>query len=300
MNARQDTLMAIGHPSVSVVVPVYDNPEGIASLLDALRGQTYPCFDIVVVDNGSSPELVIGQEYPFRLQVIRCLTPGSYAARNAGVCMVGGDILAFTDSDCVPAPDWIENGVRALHAGSEQVAIGGEIRINEPSTRTGVGLYQYASGFQQQENIERRGFAATANLFCTAEQFRKVGPFDERLFSGADREWAWRASTHGYEIQFCHDACVATAPRTSLRAAIRQARRVAAGRRSLASLGLTKIGAHGLAPHRTPLESLRWILARSQFSRWDRIRILAAAITIKGASVLEEFRLCLGFNPERQ
>jgi glycosyltransferase involved in cell wall biosynthesis len=287
-------------PSVSVIVPVYENPKGAGALLESLRHQSYRRFEVVIVDNGSSPALALEQEFPFKVRIFRCLTPGSYAARNAGACMANGDIFAFTDSDCVPDPRWIENAVRELLTRNGKFIIGGDVEVQPPERGTWIGLYQFAVGFQPRENVELKGFAATANLFCTLDQFRRVGPFDERLFSGADREWAWRASGLGFKFAFCREARVQTPPRLTLRSAIQQARRVTAGRQKLKALDLPWTSADGLAPHRNPLQGMSWIIRNKQFSWAARSRILAAAIAVKTATVIEQLRLRLGSPPERK
>lgn len=289
-------------PSVTVIIPVFNDPAGARACLAALRQQTYPAdrFEIVLVDNGSLPPLEMAGEFPFAVRIARCPTPGSYAARNAGAAMAASEVFAFTDADCLPDPDWLQSGVRTLLAGHGRHVVGGDVRVAQPSIRTGTALYQYASGFQQAENIARKGFTATANLFCLAQQFSAVGPFDERLLSGADREWSWRAGLQGLEVVFDPGALVTTAPRTTLPSAIRQARRVTAGRRHLVDHGLARRGKDALLPHRSAAGRLQWILAQSQFTWWERSRILGAALAIKVATLVERVRLHFGADAERR
>src|SRR5690606_21992846 len=128
-----------------------------------------------------------------RTKLVVCRTPGSYAARNEAVKAASGSVLAFTDADCEPAPDWISAGVAELQRLSDSSIVGGEVRFAEPAKRSGTALYQMSVGFQQEENIRDRGFSATANLFCSYATFMRIGPFNELLLSGGDREWAWRA-----------------------------------------------------------------------------------------------------------
>lgn len=287
-------------PEVSVVIPVFNDEAGMKACLAALAVQTYPRFEVIVVDNDSRPPIRLQlKSYAFKVRVVTCHVPGSYAARNAGVDAAGGDILAFTDADCVPAPDWIENGAAALLS-AEHVMVGGQVLFAPPAARSGAELYQYATGFQQRENIEVKQFSATANLFCTRAQFTATGPFDERLLSCGDREWAWRAATHGYRFIYAENARVTTPPRMSLRSAIRQARRVQAGRMQLRSLGLDLAGRPAVQPHRTGWQVVRWIMSRPTLSIFKRLRMLAAAITIKTATVAEGVRIRLGGSPERR
>lgn len=287
---------------VSIVVPVFNDVVGIARALEALSRQSWPMdgIEVIVVDNGSEQPVGLLAEYPFPVQVIRCETPGSYAARNAGAAVAKGEVFAFTDADCIPCEHWLERGVASLIEGKGKWAVGGEVLFTPIDSPTGVALYQMAMGFGQEGNIRDKGFSATANLFCTKAQFEEVGPFDDRLLSGGDREWAWRASTRQIGMNYQPDAIVYTEPRSTLRGAIRQARRVAAGRAGLRKLDLAHIGDAAIAKQRSAWESVRWILANRQLGAWDRMRMLSAAILIRTASAFESVRLALGAQAERR
>src|SRR5262245_61424835 len=94
-------------PFVSVIIPVFGDVEPLATCLDHLEHQTYSraCFEVIVADNGC-PDLaraVRGRD----VRVVREPKPGSYAARNAGLAIAAGEIIAFTDADCLPSADWI-------------------------------------------------------------------------------------------------------------------------------------------------------------------------------------------------
>lgn len=289
-------------PSISVIIPVFNDPEGIKACLDGLKNQTWPMqsVEVIVVDNDSRPALRLHQEYPFDLRVLRCSTPGSYAARNEGAQNACCDILAFTDADCIPAPKWLENGAGALGGDSAKSLVGGEVALLTPEPITATARYQLLTGFQQAANILDKGFSATANLFCLREHYSAIGPFEEELLSGGDREWCWRANRRGYQIKYAGDAIVHTTPRTTLSSAVRQARRVAAGRLHLKNNHLSFSHESQLEPHRTSLESVVWILKGSGLSIRQRIQILSIAFIIKLATVIELVRLRLGSNPERR
>jgi len=159
-------------------------------------------------------------------------------------------------------------------------------------------LYQLAAGFGQRANVERREFAATANLFCTKSQFRDVGPFDEALFSGGDRDWCWRALRQGIRVRFEPRCVVHTEPRVRLRDAVRQARRVAAGRVRLSRR--SSVESEGLRRDRTLWESIAWVWSIPHLTLRDRIRVLVAAGVIRAASAGEHIRLWLGGVAERR
>lgn len=287
---------------LSIIIPVFNDHAGLMRCLDGLRQQSYPYskIQVIVVDNGSTPPVRIGRTYPFAVEVLRCDTPGSYAARNAGVAAARGEVFVFLDADCVPEYEWLCEGTNELVRGGSRCIVGGNVQLFPHERRTGTGLYQRLVGFQQKENIEVKKFSATANLFCYAEQFKDVGCFNEGLLSGGDREWAWRARQQGYRLAYASKAVVSTPPRTSLRDAVRQARRVAAGRRQLKEFGLAHLGDDFIRPHRTGFVALRWIWKRRELSMLERVRVIGAALIIRLASIAERLRLRLGAQPERR
>lgn len=102
---------------VTVIIPVYNNAEMLALCLEAIRAQTFPAerFEVIVVDNASTDNcrsVVDAHGFIYLLET----KPGSYAARNAGIRLAKGEILAFTDSDCRPASGWLELGTERLKA----------------------------------------------------------------------------------------------------------------------------------------------------------------------------------------
>lgn len=292
----------MGTRSVSIIIPAFNDQLGLDNCLLALAQQTWPAdaVEVIVVDNGSTPPLQLPPAQLDTVRLIRCLTPGSYAARNAGAAEATGDILAFTDADCRPESDWLRNGIAALLNGDGERIIGGEVLFDAIKSPSAVALYQIVTGFGQASNVRDKGFSATANLFCMRRHFKAVGPFDTRLLSGGDREWCWRASRHGLSLHFEASAVIHTAPRSNLRSAIRQARRVVGGRKMLRELGLTHTGEHAVKKLRSPWQSFIWILQRHELGVADRLRVLAVASLIKVAAILESFRLALGSKPERR
>lgn len=289
-------------PNVSVIVPVFNDQPGLLRCLDGLCRQTYPAprVQVIVVDNGSQPAIQVMDAYPFEFRIVPCTIPGSYAARNAGIQQASGDVFAFIDADCIPDERWLAEGVAALEQGGGANFVGGEVRILPPLPRTAIGLYQYIAGFQQQLNVEHRHFSATANLFCFAKQMVETGPFAPDLLSGGDREWSWRAIRGGFSLIYKDSAIVHTPPRTSMRGAIRQARRVAGGRKHLQERGLTHLNPSLLKPHRTGWAAVRWILTHPELTWWERLNVLGAAVAIRCTTAVEGMRLRAGGHGERR
>ncbi|MCA1994833.1 MAG: glycosyltransferase, partial [Coleofasciculus sp. S288] len=106
-------------PNVSAIVPIYNGEADLPDLIDCLQAQTYPSdrVEYLLVDNASrdrTAELLktAVPEAASRGITLRALQENniqsSYAARNAGIRAASGEILAFTDADCRPQPDWLE------------------------------------------------------------------------------------------------------------------------------------------------------------------------------------------------
>lgn len=255
------------HPRVSVIVPVYDDPDRLCRCLRALEAQTYPRsrYEIIVVDNGSSggpPRLAA--EFP-RVRLLQEGTPGSYAARNRGLAIATGDVIAFTDADCVPDSTWLEKGVGHLQQVDNCGLVGGRIRFqfHAPARPTLYELYDSIFDFDQERFIERGRFACTANLLTYAAVFRRVGPFDGLMKSVGDRDWGNRVAAGGYALIFAPDALVSHPARATLRELCQKRLRVAGG--------------HHDRARKKALAHLRFLNAlRQQFIRnpaWGAFRI---------------------------
>ncbi len=212
-------------PTVSVVVPVLDRAGMIGDLLDSLVAQDYPAerLEVVVVDNGSTDGThAVVARYPVRLAV-ETGRRSSYAARNRGIAESTGDIVAFTDSDCIAQPGWI----RALVAGSEAPELGafaGEVIAFEPVTRVERFFALRRRG--QHAAMLRHPYlpcATTSNLAFRRAVLDEIGLFDASLRSGGDVDLAWRMQERtAYRIGYRPDALVAHRNRSSVGAMWRQ------------------------------------------------------------------------------
>lgn len=191
-------------PFVSVIVPVYNQSEPLRWCLEALAHQTYARsrFEIIVIDNGSEdPEAIAAAVAPYdNVRLTFEATPGSYAARNHGLTLAQGDILAFTDADCIPATDWLAEGVQQLtqHPDGGQVVGQIELFFADPKHPTPVELYEQITAFPQERLLQELHGGATANLFTWRKVVTAVGPFDPQLKSNGDLEWGQRVHAHGY------------------------------------------------------------------------------------------------------
>ncbi len=224
-------------PFVSVIIPVYNDARRLSSCLAALEQQTYPShrYEIIVIDNGSDPEenltdlahsfdhVILTQEQ----------IPGSYAARNKGLTLAKGDIIAFTDSDCIPQPDWLEHGAQYLTNHPDCGLVAGRIDMftQQPERATAIELYdQVVLGFPQELLIATHKIAMTANVFTRRSIIEEVGNFRSDLRSAGDGEWAQRVYKAGYKHHYMPQACVGHPARDTLKALTTRVTRYTGGK----------------------------------------------------------------------
>lgn len=233
---------------ISAIIPVYNDLAGIIPLLTSLVDQTHPkeAYEVVIVDNGSTDETpnVVKQfqgEYP---DVIRLVTEkqiqGSYAARNRGIQVARGEILAFTDADCVPESTWIAEGVRALRRHSAACGGGRIVFTYQSGTPNVYEYFDSARKLNQKAYVENASFAATANFFARKELFEKYGLFRSELISSGDYEFGRRVTQAGEKMIYIPDAIVHHPARTTFTAIYEKSKRVAIGQKQLEELGLAE------------------------------------------------------------
>ena len=114
---------------VSVIIPVFNDTEKLQLCLKALENQTYPqeLYEIIVIDNNSDRNITEVTKQFKQVSLTQESKRGSYAARNQGIKIARGDLLAFTDSDCIPTANWLENGVNKLLLVSNCGIVAGKI-----------------------------------------------------------------------------------------------------------------------------------------------------------------------------
>jgi GT2 family glycosyltransferase len=214
-------------PRISVIIPVYRDWSRLASCLDALAGQTLSASDFeIIVANNEATNDPPPFDLPGNARIVHEPRPGSYAARNAAIAVARGRHFAFTDSDCIPAPDWLETGLRYLTE-TPDLRLTGPIPVfREAGTRRLVYLYEFHTAFKQKQ-IATLGHCATANMMVSRETFDRVGPFNEKLVSGGDAEWGDRAHRDGIGLFYAEDFIVSHPARRTLGEILRKQRRLA-------------------------------------------------------------------------
>ncbi|MFC1683354.1 glycosyltransferase [Candidatus Zixiibacteriota bacterium] len=212
--------MTSQQPYVSVIVPVRNAERLLPSLIQAVSAQDYPAErrELILVDNGSTDSTgkIIRDSELQGVRGVRQPAGGSYTARNAGVRISSGSVLAFTDADCTPEPTWLSQGVqRMVDAGIDVLAGGVRQAVDgHPNLFQMIDQMIYL----RQAWYQTQGFGATANLFARRRVFEALGGFDGRLQSSGDRMLCFRAAQEGYRFGYNDGAIVNHCPRTTARA----------------------------------------------------------------------------------
>lgn len=291
-------------PFVSIIVPVYNDLERLDLCLQALSGQTYPAtrYEIIVVDNRSEVDIKsITSRYP-KVKYLREDKPGSYAARNAGIRGSCGTLLGFTDADCIPADTWIECGVNRVEGTTNCGLVGGKIVLTfrENEHPTIPELYDRYFTFKQDRYVLESHYAATANLFTTADVVRKVGAFDETFKSAGDREWGRRVWRHGYKLIYAEEVRIHHPARRTFAEHYRRAIRSGGGLYTLdktQSPG-TRSVRDWIRMATPPLKRIGLIVSDKEIpSLQARVGIAGMTTAIKYILFWEQLRVALGGKP---
>jgi len=193
----------------SIIIPTYNDWERLIKCLTALERQTLDKneFEVIVVNNSEEEGVPAGISLPEGVQLVHEPTPGSYAARNKGVSIARGEIIAFTDSDCIPHKNWLANAEMHFKKSNCDL-LGGRVKIFQPENGGKYGyLYEHLTAFPQHKNVPL-GKGVTANLFVKKTVFEKNDGFDSNIKSGGDWDFTERCTKAGDVMIYGEDALV--------------------------------------------------------------------------------------------
>lgn len=167
---------------ISVIIPAYNAAGTIKKCLESLEKQTFQPEEIIVVDDGSADKTLrvlseLKTQNP-KLKILKQKHKGVSKARNFGAKKARGEILAFTDSDCVPPKNWLKK-INAVFANSKVGAVGGGY-----SSGIDNSFWQVFSN--EELSFRRRkmnGFVSTAlsnNMACRKTLFWEAGGFPKK------------------------------------------------------------------------------------------------------------------------
>jgi glycosyltransferase involved in cell wall biosynthesis len=197
----------------SVVVPTYNRVSTLRRTLDALAAQDYSGFEIIVVDDGSTDgtKQMISSTFP-QVRYLYQSNRGPASARNTGIRAATGDIVAFTDDDCEPPPEWLSVLADGYCRYPHVAGVGGyleprgEVLRCVPLARYEAFIARHVYSVNDRERVS--GFdspaGGTNNMSYWLRVLEQVGGLDEsfRFAAGEDADLKWRICALGCQLLY--------------------------------------------------------------------------------------------------
>ncbi len=222
--------MTDGSPTIAVVIATRDRPTMLRGALEALHGLSRPADRVVVVDSASIDPRVRQVAEGSGAVVVRCEVPGLGRARNAGLAAVDEELVAFTDDDCLPRADWLDQIVTAFGRPScPDFVTGAVLADRDPARRLGISVALTTELTPHVLDVtgDPRSFGHGANMAWRRGALERLGWFDESmgvgslLRAGEDIDVWWRAVYAGMIGSFVPEAVVVHRQWRNRRSALR-------------------------------------------------------------------------------
>lgn len=215
---------------LTVIIPVYNDAELLEKCLISLMNQSTKEFDVLVVDDWSTDRRVqeIAKKY---FKVIKTnKNDGPAKARNFGLSKINTNCVAFTDSDCQVAKDWVELILKKFKEPGIDVIMG-NVKIPK-STYIGdsISCLGFPAGgwvgYDVMFGVDKNNYTnhlSSCNCALRKKVFEKVGYFDESFPTPGreDTEFSVRLISKGYKIKYCENIVITHVPRTSIKSLIK-------------------------------------------------------------------------------
>lgn len=189
--------------AITVIIPTYGRADMIGRSVQAVLANDHPDFDVIVVDQSpddSTGEVVraVAATDP-RLRYVHTVPPGLSRAYNIGAALANADLLAFTDDDCVAAPNWISAVARAFASEPDADMLYGVV-ARAPSIPEEAGEVPKLLIERPERLDRRRGFrlyGMGANFAARRAFLERIGGFDEILGGGGPLR-----SSQDFDLQY--------------------------------------------------------------------------------------------------
>jgi cellulose synthase/poly-beta-1,6-N-acetylglucosamine synthase-like glycosyltransferase len=194
---------------ISVVIPAYNASEALTACLDALERQTVPRekYEIIVVNDGSGDAAVETIAHRRGVTFLSQPQRGAAAARNLGAKQAQGEILLFTDDDCIPESNWVETMIAPL-ANQEVAGVCGVVHTRQPGLMPRFIQLEYDYRYRNVAKHRRIDFVNTGTAGYRKHIFMEGGGFREDLLGAEDTELSFRLASQGHKMVFAPEAIV--------------------------------------------------------------------------------------------
>jgi len=191
---------------ISVIIPAYNAEKLISSCLNALNDQTISRtdYEILIVDDGSTDKtagIVGGFE---NVKLIQQENRGPAGARNNGAKNSNGDIILFTDSDCIPEKNWVEEMIRPFNDDPEIVGVKGIYRTDQKELIARFVQAEYEDKYDVLKRDQYIDFVDTYSAGFKRKVFLEFDGYDTSfpVACAEDVELSFRIASKGYKIVF--------------------------------------------------------------------------------------------------
>ena len=195
---------------VSIVISTYNSADEIKKCIKGLEGQSFPRerYEIIVIDDGSTDNTgVIAKDHDILYYFQENKGPAS--ARNKGVELAKGDIVLFTDADCIPDKNWIEEMVSPFK-NPEIAGVKGAYKNKQKSLWARFAQIEFCERYKLLLKNEYIDFVDTYSAGYRKDLFLSLGGFDTSfpVPNNEDTDFSYRISLNGYKMVFNPNAVV--------------------------------------------------------------------------------------------
>lgn len=187
--------MKLNESKVSVIIPTYNRSRHLVTALDSVFSQTYPPFEVLVVDDGSTddtPNIIAA--YGNRVRYLTQRNKGPSAARNWGIREAQGDFIAFLDSDDAWLPNKLELQIARFTREPSLGLLGTAYYTCDENLNNPVLMLLPPLATSEKEEILIRNIWPTPSLMIRKRCFEMVGDFDEGMRFAEDWDMWTRIS----------------------------------------------------------------------------------------------------------
>ncbi|MFA4887487.1 MAG: glycosyltransferase, partial [Candidatus Nanoarchaeia archaeon] len=184
----------------SIVVITYNEEQNITDCLSALTSQDYGNYDILIIDASHDSTSQRAALFP-NVNVITSKRKGYGIQRNLGIKLASGDIIAFTDADCMPPQDWLSKGINSLEK-HQASALGGNAYppTDAPLIGRAIACLGYPAGGAVGLDVKKDPLS-TCNAFFKKSALTEINGFNETMiYGGEDTDLCKRLKEKGHNI----------------------------------------------------------------------------------------------------
>ena len=192
---------------ITIIIPVYNGAATIASCVESLLAQAVHAhvLEIIAVDDGSrDATLSILSQYKDVRVVRQVKNMGPAAARNQGAKEATGEIILFTDADCVPGEQWVQEMVSSFEGDFTIVGVKGVYRTKQRDLTARFVQLEFEFKYERMKQHETIAFIDTYSAGYRRDVFLESGGFDTGfpVASTEDIELSFRLAAKGYRLVF--------------------------------------------------------------------------------------------------